>query len=120
MPLRFSAAGVLLIVSAARAGICFYPLRSELDFAMNSIVKIGLALGVFLSPALPAEAAPIHCAAQVDERWDHLGVSPSVIRDIYYEAQHHLSRKTDRRAGFLAWVNLHSCLDDLVIDMSRH
>jgi hypothetical protein len=26
---------------------------------MNSIVKIGLALGVFLSPALPAESALI-------------------------------------------------------------
>ncbi len=87
---------------------------------MNSSVKIGLALGVFLLPALPAEAAPIHCAAQVDERLDHLGVSPSNIRDIYYEAQHHLSRKTDRRAGFLAWLSLHSCLDYLVIDMSRH
>jgi hypothetical protein len=87
---------------------------------MNFIVEIGLALGVFLLPTLPAEAAPIYCAAQGDERLDRLGVSPSNIRDIYYEAQHHLRRKTDRRTGFLAWVSLHSCRDYLVIDMSRH
>ncbi len=88
---------------------------------MNSIVEIGLALGGgSLLPTLPAEAAPTHCAAQVDERLDRLGVSPSNIRDIYYEAQHHLKRKTDSRAGFLAWVSLRSCLDNLVIDMSRH
>ncbi len=86
---------------------------------MKSVLRIGLVLGLFLFPALPAEAAQKYCEAKVKERLDRLNVSPSNIRGIFYEAQHHNSRKTDRRPGFLAWVSLISCRGYLVIDMSR-
>ena len=86
---------------------------------MTSILRIGFALGFFLFPALPAEAAQKYCEAEVKERLDRLNVSPSNIVAIYYESQHHFSRKTDRRVGFLTWVSLLSCRGYLVIDMSR-
>ncbi len=72
---------------------------------MSSVLIIGLALGLFLFPALPAEAAQKYCEAEVKERLDRLNASPSNIRGIYYDAQHHNSRKTDRRPDFLAWVS---------------
>ena len=49
------------------------------SLTMNPILRIGLALGLFLFPALPTEAAQKYCEAEVNERLDRLNVSPSNI-----------------------------------------
>ena len=94
-------------------------MSSGKDLILNSIFRVGLVLAIILLPPRPAEATQTYCESKVRERLDRLYVSPSNIREIYYEAQHHISRKTDRRIGFLAWVSLQSCRGYLVIDMSR-
>ncbi len=87
---------------------------------MNSIHRIGLALGLFLLLALPAEAAGArkHCEAEVKERLDRLNVSPSEISGINYEKQRAGSRNKSNR--ILAWVSLHSCKGYVIVDLSKH
>ncbi len=92
--------------------------RSGKGLTLNSILKISFALGVFLLPALPAEAARKYCEAQVSERLDLLKVDPSDIREITYEAQRHPGRDDDQIVRILAWVNLHSCEGYVIIDLS--
>ena len=53
--------------------------RSGQGFTLNSILKISFALGVFLLPALPAEAARKYCEAQVSERLARISQTPLVI-----------------------------------------
>lgn len=72
---------------------------------LNSILRIGLALGLFLLPVLPAEATGAwkHCEAEVRECLDHLKVSPADISGINYEKQRTGSRNKSNR--ILAWVS---------------
>jgi len=92
--------------------------RSGKGHTLNSILKISFALGVFLLPALPAEAARKYCEAQVSERLDLLKVDPSDIREITYDAQY-TGRDNKRLVRLLAWVGLHSCKGYVIIDLSR-
>jgi hypothetical protein len=87
---------------------------------LNSILRIGLALGLFLLPVLPAEATGAwkHCEAEVRERLDHLKVSPADISGINYEKQRTGSRNKSNR--ILAWVSLHSCKGYVIVDLSKH
>jgi hypothetical protein len=85
---------------------------------MNSILKIGLALVLFLLPGQPAEAAQKYCEAQVGERLDRLNVGAPEISGINYELQRAGSRNKSNR--ILAWVGLHSCKGYVIIDMSKH
>ncbi len=87
---------------------------------VNSILRICCALGFFLLPVPPTEAAGPQkfCEAQVGESLDLLKLDPSDIREITYEAQRHPSRESDQFVRILAWVNLHSCKGYVVIDLS--
>ena len=87
---------------------------------MNSIFRIGLALGVFLLPVLSAEAAGLrkYCEPQVSEQLDLLKVDPPNIAEITYEARRHPGRDDDKIVRILAWVNLHSCKGYVVVDLS--
>jgi hypothetical protein len=87
---------------------------------MNSILRISLALGVYLLPALPAEAAGPQklCGAEVRAQLDRLNVSPSEISGINYEKQRAGSRNKSNR--ILAWVSLHSCKGYVIVDLSKH
>lgn len=87
---------------------------------MNSTLRIGLALALVLLAVLPAEAAETYCEATVSERLDRLNVDPSDIRGIFYEAQRHSRRNSDRVVRILAWVSLQSCKGYLVVDLSPH
>ncbi len=71
-------------------GAGLYWLCSEKSLTMKTILRIGLALGVFLLPALPTEAvgAQKFCEAEVRERLDLLKLDPSDIREITYDAQY--------------------------------
>jgi hypothetical protein len=84
---------------------------------LNSLLRTGLALGLFLLPALPAEAARKYCEAQVSERLDPLNVGPSEISGIDYDIQRTGSRNKSNR--ILAWVSLHSCNGYVIVDLSR-
>ena len=88
---------------------------------LNSIIRIGLALGLFLLPALPAEAvgARKFCEAEVQERLDLLKLDPSDIREITYDAQYS-GRDNRRLVRLLAWVGLHSCKGYVIVDLTRH
>ncbi len=66
------------------AGFC--RLCAGKGLTLNALLRIGLALGLLLLPALPAEAARKYCEAQVSERLDLLKVDPSDIREITYDA----------------------------------
>jgi hypothetical protein len=87
---------------------------------MNSILRIGLALGIFLLPVPPTEAAGPQkfCEPQVSERLDFLRVDPSDIHEIIYEANSHPGRDDDRIVRILAWVNLHSCEGYVIVKLS--
>ncbi len=87
---------------------------------MNSILRIGVALGIFLLPVPPTEAAGPQkfCEAQVGESLDLLKLDPSDIREITYEAQRHPGRDDDKIVRILAWVSLFSCKGYVIIDMS--
>jgi len=87
---------------------------------LNSIIRIGLALGVFLLPVLPTEAAGARkfCEAEVWGRLDLLKLDPSDIREITYDAQY-TGRDNKRLVRLLAWVGLHSCKGYVIIDLSR-
>jgi hypothetical protein len=87
---------------------------------LNSILRIGLALGLFLLPALPAEAAGVRkfCEAEVQGRLDLLKVDPSDIREITYDAQYS-GRDNRRLVRLLAWVGLHSCKGYVIVDLTR-
>lgn len=86
----------------------------------NSTFRIGIALALFLLLAPPAEAAQKYCVAKVSERLDRLNVSPSDISGIFYDAQHHRGRNSDRVVRILAWVSLQSCKGYLIVDLSPH
>jgi hypothetical protein len=88
---------------------------------LNTILKIGLALGILLLPALPTEAAGPrkYCEPQVSERLNLLKIGPSDIYEITYEAQRRSSGKNDQIVAILAWVNLHSCKGYVIIDLSQ-
>ena len=102
-------------------GVGFCRLRSGKGLTLNSIFKIGFALGVFLLPALPAEAAGSRkfCEAEVGERLDLLKVDPSDIREITYDAQYS-GRDNRRLVRLLAWVSLHSCKGYVIVDLARN
>ncbi len=87
---------------------------------LNSILRIGLALGLFLLLVPPTEAAGLrkYCEPQVSERLDILKIDPTDISGITYEAQRRAGRDNDRIAQILAWVSLHSCKGYVVIDLS--
>jgi hypothetical protein len=87
---------------------------------MKSILLIGVALGLFLLPVPPTEAAGPrkYCEPQVSKRLNLLKVDPSDIYEITYEAQRRSSGKNDPIARILAWVTLHSCKGYVVIDLS--
>jgi hypothetical protein len=87
---------------------------------MNSILRIGLALGIFLWPVPPTEAAGPQkfCEPQVSERLDFLAVDPSDIHEITYEANQHPGRDDDKIVRILAWVNLHSCEGYVIVKLS--
>ncbi len=97
------------------AGLC--RLRLGKGLTLNSILRIGLAIGFFL-PALSAEAAQTYCEAQVSERLDRLNLDPSDIREITYDAQRR--GKKDRVTRILVWVGLHSCKGYVIIDLARN
>ena len=101
-------------------GAVFYRLRSGKGLTMKSILRIGVALGLFLLPVPPTEAAGPrkYCEPQVSERLDILKIDPSDINGITYEAQRRAARNNDQIARILAWVNLHSCKGYVVIDLS--
>ncbi len=88
---------------------------------MNSILRIGVALGIFLLPVPPTEAAGPQkfCEAQVGESLDLLKLDPSDIREITYEAQRHPGRDDDQIVRILAWVNQRSCMGYVIIDLSQ-
>ncbi len=88
---------------------------------LNTILRIGLALGFFLLPALPAESAGSRkfCEAVVGERLDLLKVAPSDIREITYDAQYS-GRDNNRLVRLLVWVGLHSCKGYVIVDLSKH
>ncbi len=87
---------------------------------MNTTLRIGLALGFFLLPALTAEAAGSRkfCEAVVGERLDLLKVDPSDIRGITYDAQYS-GRDNRRLVRLLAWVELHSCKGYVIVDLTK-
>ena len=87
---------------------------------MNSILRIGLTLVVFLLSALPADAVGSRkfCEAEVKERLDLLELDPSDIREITYDAQYS-GRDNRRLVRALAWVGLHSCKGYVIIDLTR-
>ncbi len=95
-------------------------LRSEIGLTMNSLLRIGVVLGIFLLSTQAAEAAGLedYCVPQVGESLDLLKIAPSDIAEITYEAQRHPGRDDDQIVRILAWVNLHSCKGYVVIDLS--
>ena len=88
---------------------------------MNSLLRIGVALGIFLLPVPLTEAAGPQkfCEAQVGESLDLLKIDPSDIREITYVAQRHPGRADDQIVRILAWVNQHSCKGYVIIDLSQ-
>ncbi len=98
------------------AGFC--RLCSGKGLTLNALLRIGLALGLLLLPALPAEAARKYCEAQVSERLDLLKVDPSDIREITYDAQT-TGEKNRRIYRILAWVGLNSCKGYVIVDLSK-
>ncbi len=87
---------------------------------MKSTLGIGLALALFLLPALPAGAARKYCETQVSESLDRLDVAASDIHNITYEAQRHPGRNNDRVTRVLAWVTLNSCTGYVIVELSPH
>ncbi len=87
---------------------------------MNSLLRIGVALGFFLLPVPPTEAAGPrkYCEPQVSEQLDLLKVDPSNIAEITYEARRRPGGDNDQIVRILAWVNLHSCKGYVIIDLS--
>ncbi len=79
-------------------------------------VIIGLGLSLMISA--PADAARSPCEATVAERLDDLNVDPSDIRKIHYLAVRGV-REGGQLIGFEAWVSLHSCKGNLVINLSK-
>ena len=92
-------------------------LLSEIGFTMNFILRIGLALGLFLLPALTAKAQT-YCKVEVWERLDRLNVASSDIREITYDKQRAGSRSKSNR--ILAWVGLNSCNGYVIVDLTKH
>jgi hypothetical protein len=94
--------------------------RSGKGLTLNTILKTGFALGVFLLPTLPDEAAGARkfCEAEVGESLDLLEVAPSDIREITYDAQYS-GRDNRRLVRLLAWVGLHSCKGYVIVDLTR-
>ena len=99
-------------------------MRSGKGLTLNSIFRIGLALGLFLLPALPAEAEYLPdadrelCEARVSKRLDRLNVDHSDIRGIFFDAQRDAGGKHNRVVRILAWVNLHSCEGYVIVKLS--
>ena len=85
---------------------------------VNSTLRFGLALALVLLAVHPAEAARTYCEARVNQRLDRLDVSPTDIREIFYDAQYNRGRNRDRLTGILAWVSLQSCKGYLIVDLS--
>lgn len=83
----------------------------------GALIAINVGIGTI---ATPAEAAGSSCVATVTERLDRLNVEPSDIRSISCLADRRGGRDGGRVVGITAWVSLHSCQGNLVIDMSRH
>jgi hypothetical protein len=94
----------------------------------KAVIRYGWVVGVALiainaglaTIAAPAEAAGSSCEATVTERLNRLKVEPSDIRSISCLADRRGGRDGGRVIGITAWVSLHSCQGNLVIDMSRH
>ena len=82
-----------------------------------ALIAVNAAIGAI--PA-PAEAAGSSCEATAAERLDRLNVEPSDVRKISCLADIRGGRDGGRVVGITAWVSLHSCKGNLVIDMSRH
>ncbi len=104
------------IVGASLCRLC-----SEKSLTMKTILRMGLALGIFLLPALPTEAvgARKFCVAEVRERLVLLKLDPSDIREITDDAQYS-GRDNRRLVRLLAWVGLHSCKGYVIVDLTRH
>ncbi len=101
-------------------GVSLCRVRLGKGFTLNTIFKIGLALGLFLLTDLPAEAVGTRkfCEAEVRERLNLLKVDPSDIREITYDAQYS-GRDNRRLVRLLAWVGLHSCKGYVIVDLTR-
>ncbi len=82
-----------------------------------ALIAINAGLGTI---AAPAEAAGSSCEAAVTERLNRLNVEPSDVRRISCLVERSSGRDGGRVIGITAWVSLHSCQGNLVIDMSRH
>ncbi len=95
-------------------------MRSGKGLTLNSILRIGLALGLFLLLSPPAEAVGSRkfCEAEVRERLDLLKLDPSDISEITYDAQYS-GRDNRRLVRLLAWVGLHSCKGYVIVDLTR-
>ena len=86
---------------------------------MKSALKVSVALALVLLSAMSAEAAQTYCEATVSERLGRLNVDPSDIRKIFYIPIYRYMVEDEELIGYEAWVSLHSCRGNLVIDMSR-
>jgi len=107
-----------MIKPIINANLCRLHLGKGL--ALKSLLRIGLALGLFILPVPPTEAARSqkYCEPQVNQQLALLKVDPSDIAEITYEARRRPGRDDDQIVRILAWVNLHSCKGYVVIDLS--
>ncbi len=91
---------------------------AQLSWLMGAaLIAINVGLNTI---ATPAEAAGSACEAAVTERLDRLNIEPADVRNISCLAKRRGGRDGGRVVGITAWVSLHSCQGNLVIDMSRH
>ena len=108
-----------MIKPIMNANLCRLHLGKGL--ALKSLLRIGLALGLFILLVPPTEAAGSrkYCEPQVNQRLALLKVDPSDIAEITYEARRHPGRDDDQIVRILAWVNQHSCKGYVIIDLSQ-
>ena len=86
---------------------------------MKSVLMTGIALT--LVTTAPADAFQHDCEAVVAQRFDRLNVDPSDIRKIEYIPKYKKAGRDDQILyGYEAWVSLHSCRGNLVIDMDQY
>ena len=83
----------------------------------TALIAVTAAIGTI---AAPAEAVGSSCEAMVTERLNRLNIESSDVRKISCLADIRGGRDGGRVVGITAWVSLHSCKGNLVIDMSRH
>ncbi len=85
---------------------------------MKPALMTGIALALVI--AAPAEATQHDCEAVVAQRLDRLNVDPSDIRKISYIPIYRFMAEDEELIGYEAWVSLHSCRGNLVIDMDQY